>query len=138
MSHSNADTITHLYELAAASKNEEMFGLINEILAPDVVLREATSLPFGGTFEGKANVLQALGAVMPFVDSSKLVPERILSDGDVVVALFQAVHWRAEGFTTHGVEVPAPTNFLEVWRFRDGKVVELQPWYFDQATVPKI
>ena len=132
---SNAETIATLYNLAIQARNEEMFALINDILDPHVTLDEATSLPFGGHYEGKPAVLQALGNVMKYVDSQSLTPEAILSDGDKVVALFHAVQWRADGFEALGLPAPEPTAFHEEWNFHNGKVINLRPWYFDQATV---
>jgi uncharacterized protein len=113
--------ISAAYKAAQASD----MATIIEILHPDVVLQEAASLPNGGVHRGLQNVLQALAYVFETFDMAQLTLDNIIVDGELAVGLVNLVFRAREG----GCAV------AEVWRVRDGRIVEIRPFYWDTAAI---
>lgn len=97
-------------------------------LAPDIVLHEAESLPYGGTHKGVQEVMKVFGQVAQNVDPTTVEIEQLIGEGDDVVAFLRPTFLFRDG---RRVEIP----FCEHWRMHDGKVVELWPFYFDTASL---
>ena len=81
---------------------------------------EAPQLPNNGVTEGKENVKQLFAELGNYWESFSITPGEFIESGDTVVVLS---HSESKGKDT-GKEVKLP--FVHVWRFRDGKVVEVQ------------
>lgn len=110
-------------------------------MAPEVLIElvdkdalcviEAPSLPFGGDYQGLRG-MKALGEGLGATFSKfRMEYVQCVGSGDMVVV--EAVMH----FTTRatGQEISMP--ILEIVRFKDGKIVELKPYYFDTATLLK-
>lgn len=96
-------------------------------LADDLVLREAGSLPFGGVHHGRENFFKAVGGAGELIDLNDLKLEHLLVDGDRVAVLV-AIRSR--------LNADAGQQYCIDWvTFRDGKVVELMPFYWDTAAL---
>ena len=113
--------ITAAYKAAQASD----MATITEILHPDVVLHEAASLGNGGVHRGLHNVLQAMAYVFETFDMAQMVVDDIIVDGELAVGLVNLVFRDREG----GCSV------AEVWRVRNGRIVEVRPYYWDTAAI---
>ena len=115
---SNADTLKQGYEafgrgdLDAATEN----------FSDDVHWEnpEAPQVPNNGVTEGKDAVKGLFAQLGEYWDSFEITPDEFLESGDTVVVLS---HSRSKAKET-GKEVKLP--WVHVWRFRDGKVAEVQ------------
>lgn len=111
------------YEAIGAHDIEGALALISE----DVVLREAPSLPYGGTHHGRDKFVEVLGGVSEFVDINTIVLEHLVVDGERVAAY---VVCRAPS------QNDGPPSYCLDWLvIRGGKIVELTPFYFDTAAM---
>jgi len=72
-------------------------------------------VPGAGTFDGRDDVLAALGRVGEAYESVQSSPDEYIEQGDTVVVL-----GHTEAKTKSGNEVKVP--FVHVWRMSDGKV----------------
>lgn len=114
--------VTAAYE---AARTADMAAMVS-LLHPDVVLREAASLPNGGVHRGLENVLQALSFVFETFEMSQLEVEDLIVDGEKAVALVTLPFRSREGETS---------PVAEVWHVRDGRVVEVRPYYWDTSAI---
>jgi len=114
------DVVKAMYAAASAG---DMAGVTGSY-APDIVIEEAASLPFGGVYrglEGFSAFLQAFTGCWEHFTNADL---QILDAGETVVGMS-----RLQARSKSGVEVDVP--LAEFFRVRDGKIVELRPFYFD-------
>src|SRR5271154_6594749 len=99
------------------------------VFSEDIVLREAASLPYGGTHRGREAFIAALGGATKFVDLEHIALEHLIVDGE-----------RAAAFVSYhppGSPDGEPQYCIDWLVIRDGKIVELMPFYFDTATMLK-
>ena len=115
---SNTDTLKQGYE---AFGRGDLDGA-TENFADDVRWEnpEAPQLPNSGVTEGKDSVKQLFAELANYWESFTITPDEFIESGDTVVVLS---HSDAKGKDT-GKEVKLP--WAHVWRFSDGKVVEVQ------------
>lgn len=109
---------------AAASANDA--AAIAELMDPDVVLHEAASLPNAGVHRGLDAVMRAMVPVFELFDLSRLRLERIVVDGEWGIGLVD-IPLRGRDGESCAVS--------EVYRVRNGRVVEIRPFYWDTAAV---
>jgi uncharacterized protein len=95
------------------------------VFADDVELHEADSLPYGGVYKGIEAFKKGIGIMFDAWSDLEFHIEQFTAGGDLVIIYMQL---RATGKTT-GKTFSFPV--AEVWRFRDGKVVEMRPIYWD-------
>ena len=94
---------------------------------PQFTCYEAASLPYGGEYHGPEGLLRLYKAVFSIWETFEVEVKELLDAGQTVVALIHLrVKLKGSGRT---VEMPV----AEFWRLRDGKVVELRPFYWDTA-----
>lgn len=117
----NRATTKKIYEAMFAGDMET----VKSFVAPDILIHEAESLPYGGTYRGPGGVDRLAALVYATWDDmdSRLV--EVTAGGEYAVAL---MHFSAKGRKT-GKSFSFPIT--EVWRFRDGKAIEWRPIYFD-------
>ena len=122
----NVATAARLY--AAAMSGD--FATAATLMTADCRITEAAALPFAGTYIGVEG-LQAL-----FTKISGLLTLRdvrvlpMLAQGDLVVTPLEII--------VDDAGKPVTVPVVELLRFRDGKVAELIPYYFDAAQVNKL
>jgi ketosteroid isomerase-like protein len=124
-----------LRQAARRGDVSRVLALFSESLDADVVLHKAGESARGGLFKGRDQVLAAVEQAGQFMDVTRIEVERIGTDRDCVVA-FLHTRWRAEPFAARGVEPPPDAPMAQVWRFRQGRIVEIRPFSFDQPTIP--
>lgn len=108
-----------------ASANGDAAGFFAP-MSPDVVMREPGFLPYGGTHRGLA-ALQALTAqVAAFVDLTSMVVDQLTADGDRVLAFCRL----------RPADGAGEIRLIEVLRFIDGRIVEMDVYYNDTASLP--
>lgn len=118
----NLATAEALYGATATGN----WALAESMLCDDLVITEAETLPFAGTYEGKG----ALRALYAKVLSTSLGEARIevlnrMAADNHVVYLLQLVP-----------PVGEPLELVEVFHFaEDGRVAAIKPYYYNSAAV---
>lgn len=101
------------------------------IYDPDVVFHEASCLPYGGAHHGVAAAREAHGQVEKVFSSLTSVFEAVLASEDIVI-LYQTITFRVRANGNTGT---LPVS--ELFRFRDGKIIEWRALYADACMVAK-
>jgi ketosteroid isomerase-like protein len=101
------------------------------IFDPDVVFHEAACLPYGGSHHGVEATKRAFGHMVQTYSSMYADLEAVLASRDIVM-LYQTIKFRVR---ENGNEGTLPVS--EMYRFRDGKVVEWRALYFDADLVAR-
>jgi ketosteroid isomerase-like protein len=119
----NVEVVRRLYEAAATGAVDEMLAVMDEEVR--IVLPGA--LPYGGTYRGKAAVLE-LGTKLAATWSTFAYEVRRYATGeDCVMAVIEL----RSVARASGREVQMP--IAEVFQIRSGRVAEIQAFYFDTA-----
>ncbi|PEQ10202.1 hypothetical protein B2G71_23625 [Novosphingobium sp. PC22D] len=104
-------------------------GAYASVIAEDCVLYEADSLPYGGVYHGRETMKDVLRGVIARFDDFEFEIRNYLAGGDEVV-----VHLHLKGVGRQSRKsFSIPT--MELWRVRDGRVVELRPFLYDAAAL---
>lgn len=125
---SNRRILIQAYEAQIAGDIEAWWSIFD----PDVEFHEASSLPYGGSLKGLEAAKQGMGAMFEAWRDVQVDFENFLAAGDLVIAYLRmhAVSRRT------GDAYDAPV--AEVFRFRNGKVIEWRPIYWDTHEVRKV
>jgi ketosteroid isomerase-like protein len=118
-----AGTLELVEGIYAAVKRQDWDSLLSAF-DPDIVMFESEALPYAGTYRGLDEVSAALATVSQGMDLDSLEVEYVLADEEHAVG-----HIRVT--LSGGLEV----RISEHWTIRDGKVVELRPFYWDPSTI---
>jgi ketosteroid isomerase-like protein len=105
---------------------QERLARITEILSPDVVFRVAESLPYGGVYvghDGFREMGERFGRTWKILDGGK--HERVDAGNDLVICS------QAPTFQSVATGRAVSFEMVEYIWARDGKIVELVPYYFD-------
>jgi limonene-1,2-epoxide hydrolase len=102
-----------------------------DIYDPDVQFHEASCLPYGGVHRGLAATRAAYARMIATFSEMKAVMEAVLASRDLCV-LYQTITFRT---AEAGVRASFPV--CEVFRFRDGKVIEWRACYFDACLMAR-
>jgi ketosteroid isomerase-like protein len=102
------------------------FDKAAEMLTDDFFITEADCLPMAGVFRGKNALRDLFIQVMGMMDVAGLERGETTTGGDYAVC-----------HVTFKFADPSlkPAELLEQFRFRDGKVCEIRPYYFDPSQV---
>jgi ketosteroid isomerase-like protein len=117
--------------IAAGGFGEADYGEIADCLDPEFVLHQAPGLPFTGTGEwrGRAGMERFLGRFSEVWESLEILEQERWGDGNTVVVR-NRVRFRARA-TGRDVE----TDILQLIRVRDGRMLEVRPFYWDPKAV---
>ena len=100
---------------------------IRSLAAPDFELLEGSGTPFAGVWQGADGFLRFLGVFNETFDLEYLKPVRHYASADPDCLAFE--------FDLRGVHRATGEIFdstlIEIWTFRDGKVVAVKPHYFN-------
>lgn len=124
----NRQLLLDAYKAQLTGDTESLFRL----LADDVTFIEADSLPYGGTFHGPAGAQQGVGGMFTAWSHLRVEIEDILASGDLVIVYLQMTATSRET----GEVYDGPT--AELFRFKDGKITEWRPIYWDTHAVRKV
>jgi ketosteroid isomerase-like protein len=102
------------------------FDKAEEMLTDDFFITEADTLPMAGVYRGKTALRDLYAKVMGMMDVAALNRVETTTGTD------QAVTILSFEFADPNL---APAHLCELFRFRDGKVCEIMPYYFDPQTV---
>lgn len=102
------------------------FDSAEALLTDDFFITEADTLPMAGTFSGKTALRDLYTQVMGMMDVAGLKRGETMTGEDFAVCQV----W-------FEFQDPAlkPAELLEQFRFRDGKVCEIRPYYFDPTPI---
>jgi uncharacterized protein len=130
MSAENVETVCRLFEAVEA---RDLAGTLAKY-DPDIVIREASFLPYGGTYHGHEGAQRhARGFVSAWDKSQQGKEKRLdpvyLDGGDRIVVLYRLKGLAAES----GRKINVPV--VGTYRVRNGKVVEAQMFYSDTAEI---
>lgn len=103
------------------------FATAATLMAPDCVIPEASALPFAGTYVGVEGLQSLFVKISGLLAMKDVRIHPMLAAGDLVVTPIEII------VDDQGQD--AIVNVVELLRFRDGKVVELVPYYYDAAQV---
>ncbi len=96
------------------------------MLTDDFFVTEADGLPMAGIYRGKHALRDLFIRVMGMMDVAAL--DRV----ETLAGKGQAICLLSFRFADPAL---APAELCELFRFRDGKVCEIKPYYFDPATI---
>jgi ketosteroid isomerase-like protein len=111
--------VDKLYELAAAGD----FDGCEAMMTDDFFITEADDLPMAGTYTGVTALRDLYTRVFGMIEVTGLQRIQTTTGGDYAVTILYFEF--ADGL--------APAHLCEMFRFRDGKVCEIKPYYFDAA-----
>jgi ketosteroid isomerase-like protein len=129
MSRENVDAARRLFK---AIEERDLAGVL-EAYDPDIVIREASSLPYGGVYDGLEGALrhasaygQAWAALQAPAD---MVTDPVFLDaGEYAVVL-----WRQRGLASDGRKLDLPA--VNIYKMRDGKIIESQMFHADTKAI---
>lgn len=100
-------------------------GALGKILHPDIVFREAAGLPYGVEAKGIEGTLQGVAGMFEYWSSVDVDLIEVCGGKDMAIAyMYLRNVARATGKPYEGF-------VCEVFRFKDGKVIEWHPVYWD-------
>lgn len=100
------------------------FDAAASMLTDDFFITEAAGLPMAGVYHGRNALRDLYVRVMGMVDVVGLDRHALMTGDDCAV-----VHLSFR-FADPAL---APSELCEMFRFRDGKLCEIRPFYFDPA-----
>ncbi len=92
-----------------------------------VTAHQAESLPYAGVYRGPAGFQQMGEAIFNTWSDFQSKPHKFVHDGDTVIVLATMTGMARR--TSNQLDMP----LAECWSFRDGKVIDIQPFYWDTA-----
>ncbi|MFJ9368841.1 nuclear transport factor 2 family protein [Nocardia sp. NPDC101769] len=123
-------TLRSFYAAEAAYLSEEAgFERMARCLAPDVVMHQAPSLPYGGQWHGHDGMREFLAAMGASWDGLWFDEQRFLNEGEQVVVYSRG---RLRARRTGRV---LETSLLQWISFQDGLITEFRPYYHDTSAV---
>ncbi|KUJ66986.1 ketosteroid isomerase [Streptomyces albus subsp. albus] len=115
--------------LAAGGPGEASFDILAPYFSPDVVLRQADGLPYGGTWRGHDGMTRFFLAMSETWERFDMVEQRFLATGETVV-VHTDIQARARAT---GRELAFP--ILQTITIRGGRISEVHPFYWDTAAI---
>lgn len=115
--------------LASGGPGTASFITLEPYFAPDVVLWQADSLPYGGIWRGHAGIEQFFVAMSTTWDRFDLTDQTFLSEANPLVVLTQ-VHARSR---KSGEYLNFP--MLQTITLREDRITEVRPFYWDTAAI---
>ena len=123
----NVDIIRKLYE----TTKEGDIEYAKSVLHPDMVLYECESLPYRGVHHGLQGFLKVVEIAMQTWKDLQIVPKQFIDADDYVIVMVRLI------WTNQKTGEPAETDLAEFWKFKDGKIIEILPFYWDTAAMLK-
>ena len=123
MANCNLETLERFASAALSGDAATLKALAD----PAMLLHQGAGLPYAGTFHGPEGFLEFMGIFGETYDIQHFATVRsfVGDDPDWVAVEF------AMRATVRKTGAPFETTLVELWRFQDGKVVEIRPHYFN-------
>ena len=102
------------------------FDRVEQLVTDDLQIIEADGLPMAGVYKGRTALRELFTEVMGMMEVAGLERIQTTTGGDyaAVILYFKFADPELE-----------PAHLCEVFRFRDGKVCEIKPYYFDHQPI---
>lgn len=123
MAERNRKILLSAFDSLAAGDAESFWAIYD----PDVVFHEPSSLPYGGAHKGLKATQEAVSRMSGAYAQLRTTFEEILFARDIALA-YQTITYRIKDNGNTG-SMPV----AELYRFRDGKVIEWRALYSDPA-----
>jgi ketosteroid isomerase-like protein len=101
-----------------------------EYIADDFVCHEAASLPYAGDYRGKEGFLKLFALLGTTWKEFGFKIHDVIGEGDTC-AVIETIWGKIAG-------KPWEMPVVELWRIRDGKVIEATPYYHDAGLMGKL
>jgi hypothetical protein len=121
----NRQAVMHAMDEVKAGNFNALWDLFDD----NVVFHEAPCLPYGGSFKGKEAAIKAYTNLSGHYSNMRTEVDAILGGEDVVI-IYQTINFTVKA---NGNEGTLPVS--ELFRFKNGKVVEWRAMYFDANMV---
>lgn len=121
----NRETLLSAFDSLAAGDADSFWAIFD----PDVVFHEPSSLPYGGAHRGIKATQDAVSRMSGAYGQLRTTFEEILFARDIALA-YQTITYRIKGNGNTGTMPVA-----ELYRFKDGKVIEWRALYSDPAVL---
>lgn len=121
----NRATLIAAVDAFAAGDAESFWAIFD----PDVTFYEASCLPYGGAHRGLEGARAGYAELCSHFAKLDSVTEAVLASRDIVI-MYQIITFEAARTGKTGTLPVA-----ELFRFRDGKVIEWRAHYFDACLV---
>jgi ketosteroid isomerase-like protein len=115
--------------LSAGGPGTADFALLAPFFSPDVVLHQAETLPYGGTWRRHRGIERFFLAMSRTWEVFDMVEQRFLATAGPLVVLTR-VHARSRAT---GRELDFP--ILQTITVDDGRITEVHPFYWDTAAI---
>ncbi|MEU8304790.1 nuclear transport factor 2 family protein [Actinomadura sp. NPDC048955] len=115
--------------LAAGGPGKGDFSVMAAHLAPDVVMYQAPSLPYGGTWRGHDGMERFMAAMSELWSELTFREQHYAVDGETVTVRNDCV------FRARATGREVDTSVLQWITVRDGLVSEFRPFYLDTSAV---
>jgi ketosteroid isomerase-like protein len=122
----NREDMLRIVDTCYTANQAGNFELTESFLTDDFVVSEADSLPYAGVYRGRHALRELFAKVFSMMDVVGLDRLSSSAGSDCVV---EVIRMR---FADPAL---APAELAELFRFRDGKVCEVKPYYFDPGPV---
>lgn len=122
---SDAEKLAIIKALYAATGSGD-FDAAEAFLTDDFFITEADTLPMAGVYRGKTALRQLYTRVMGMMDVAGLEIHVTTVGGDRAVTMVDFT------FTDPSL---ARAEVAEMFRFRDDRICEIRPFYFDPAPI---
>jgi ketosteroid isomerase-like protein len=116
-----------IYTLAGQARWDE----VEQLLSEDLVIHEPESLPYGGEWRGRDALRRLYAEVMTYWADPSVELRTIVGDEEWAVALLDFT------MTSRTTGQRFTTPVAEASRAVGGKIVEMQIYYFDTASLVK-
>jgi uncharacterized protein len=125
--------IDNIRRLFKAVEDRDIAGVLTAY-DPEIVIREAESLPYGGTYHGLEGAKQHIEGAARTWDALQPSTERnmeavFLNAEDYVIVL-----WRLKGLAISSLKKLA-LPVVSVYKMCDGKIIESQMFYADTVAI---
>lgn len=117
--------VERFYELASTGQADA----IAEILDPEVVNWEAGSLPYGGVYRGREQVVGLLHLLFDGIDLTTVNHIAILAEGHRAASFLEVP------FAFGSPAAPSLMPVIETFVVHSGLITEIRPYYFDSAAI---
>jgi uncharacterized protein len=130
MSQQNLENVRRLFEAV----EERDIGGVLAAYAPEIVIRDAESLPYGGVHSGLEGAKQHVEGAAQTWNHLQPPAERKMDAVFLDAEDYVIVLWQLKGLAaSSGKKLDSPV--VSVYKMRDGKIVESQMFYADTVAI---
>ena len=117
----NRAVVEAVYAAVKAGDVEGLFARCHD----DITVSEPPFLPFGRVYRGKDGFLELFPAINQYLDVARVTVHFLVVDGDRAIGCIGMPDLKSG----------ADTQMLELFTLRDGKIAEIQLFYYDAGTM---